>query len=89
MFRHLKNGDVLLMNRQPTLHKPSIMAHKVSKFLTEILQHSTEPPSRKYGFANQNFHNNYYIHQISHIFTAADISLVLSLMSMGRLPVAF
>ncbi|KAI8137047.1 hypothetical protein BJV82DRAFT_675210 [Fennellomyces sp. T-0311] len=28
VFRHLKNGDMLLMNRQPTLHKPSIMAHK-------------------------------------------------------------
>eukprot|EP00948_MAST-09A_sp_MAST-9A-sp1_P003219 g3219.t1 len=25
--RHLRNGDVLLANRQPTLHKPSIMAH--------------------------------------------------------------
>jgi DNA-directed RNA polymerase I subunit RPA1 len=22
------DGDILLMNRQPTLHKPSIMAHK-------------------------------------------------------------
>ena len=30
VFRHLQDGDVLLMNRQPTLHKPSIMAHKVS-----------------------------------------------------------
>ena len=29
VFRHLKNGDILLVNRQPTLHKPSIMAHKV------------------------------------------------------------
>ncbi len=29
VFRHLKDGDVLLVNRQPTLHKPSIMAHKV------------------------------------------------------------
>lgn len=28
VHRHLQNGDVLLMNRQPTLHKPSIMAHK-------------------------------------------------------------
>lgn len=28
MHRHLQNGDVLLLNRQPTLHKPSIMAHK-------------------------------------------------------------
>lgn len=28
VHRHLQNGDVLLLNRQPTLHKPSIMAHK-------------------------------------------------------------
>jgi DNA-directed RNA polymerase I subunit RPA1 len=28
VYRHLRNGDILLMNRQPTLHKPSIMAHK-------------------------------------------------------------
>ncbi|KXS18698.1 beta and beta-prime subunits of DNA dependent RNA-polymerase [Gonapodya prolifera JEL478] len=27
VYRHLLNGDLLLMNRQPTLHKPSIMAH--------------------------------------------------------------
>ncbi|KAJ8947653.1 hypothetical protein NQ318_009537 [Aromia moschata] len=27
VHRHLCNGDVLLLNRQPTLHKPSIMAH--------------------------------------------------------------
>uniref|UniRef100_A0A6I8RX97 DNA-directed RNA polymerase subunit n=1 Tax=Xenopus tropicalis TaxID=8364 RepID=A0A6I8RX97_XENTR len=26
--RHVKNGDVLLLNRQPTLHRPSIQAHK-------------------------------------------------------------
>ncbi|XP_065316447.1 DNA-directed RNA polymerase I subunit RPA1-like isoform X2 [Gordionus sp. m RMFG-2023] len=26
--RHLMDGDLLLLNRQPTLHKPSIMAHK-------------------------------------------------------------
>ncbi|CAG2115102.1 unnamed protein product, partial [Medioppia subpectinata] len=26
--RHLLSGDALLLNRQPTLHKPSIMAHK-------------------------------------------------------------
>jgi DNA-directed RNA polymerase I subunit RPA1 len=29
VYRHLKNKDVLLLNRQPTLHKPSIMAHLV------------------------------------------------------------
>ncbi len=27
--RHIINGDVLLFNRQPSLHKLSIMAHKV------------------------------------------------------------
>ncbi|KAG1935581.1 DNA-directed RNA polymerase I subunit RPA1 [Pimephales promelas] len=25
--RHIRNGDVLLLNRQPTLHRPSIQAH--------------------------------------------------------------
>ncbi|XP_077865105.1 DNA-directed RNA polymerase I subunit RPA1-like [Saccoglossus kowalevskii] len=29
VHRHVKNGDLVLLNRQPTLHKPSIMAHKV------------------------------------------------------------
>jgi len=28
VYRHLANNDPLLVNRQPTLHKPSIMAHK-------------------------------------------------------------
>ncbi|KAF1809045.1 DNA-directed RNA polymerase [Eremomyces bilateralis CBS 781.70] len=28
VYRHLNNGDVVLMNRQPTLHKPSMMAHR-------------------------------------------------------------
>ena len=28
VYRHLANGDPLLVNRQPTLHKPSIMAHR-------------------------------------------------------------
>ncbi|KAK9289691.1 hypothetical protein L1049_007849 [Liquidambar formosana] len=29
VFRHLQDGDIVLVNRQPTLHKPSIMAHVV------------------------------------------------------------
>lgn len=29
VYRHMTNGDVVLMNRQPTLHKPSIMGHRV------------------------------------------------------------
>ncbi|KAF2877941.1 DNA-directed RNA polymerase I subunit RPA1 [Massariosphaeria phaeospora] len=28
VHRHLNNGDVVIMNRQPTLHKPSLMAHR-------------------------------------------------------------
>jgi DNA-directed RNA polymerase beta' subunit len=27
--RHLVNGDMVIMNRQPTLHQPSLMAHTV------------------------------------------------------------
>ncbi|CAN8279787.1 unnamed protein product [Cochlearia groenlandica] len=29
VYRHMQDGDVVLVNRQPTLHKPSIMAHIV------------------------------------------------------------
>ncbi|KAN0064843.1 hypothetical protein ACQY0O_001900 [Thecaphora frezii] len=28
VLRHLRDGDILLLNRQPTLHKASMMAHK-------------------------------------------------------------
>lgn len=28
VYRHLINGDYLLLNRQPSLHRPSIMAHR-------------------------------------------------------------
>jgi DNA-directed RNA polymerase I subunit RPA1 len=28
VYRHLQDGDMLIVNRQPTLHKPSMMAHK-------------------------------------------------------------
>jgi DNA-directed RNA polymerase III subunit RPC1 len=27
--RHLQNGDIVLFNRQPSLHRMSIMAHRV------------------------------------------------------------
>ncbi|CAG98823.1 DNA-directed RNA polymerase I core subunit RPA190 [Kluyveromyces lactis] len=29
VYRHIKNRDVVIMNRQPTLHKASMMGHKV------------------------------------------------------------
>lgn len=28
VYRHLVDGDLLILNRQPTLHKPSMMVHK-------------------------------------------------------------
>ncbi|KAK9816421.1 hypothetical protein WJX72_000053 [[Myrmecia] bisecta] len=28
VYRHLRDGDVMLTNRQPTLHKPGLMAHR-------------------------------------------------------------
>ncbi|KAK3638050.1 hypothetical protein LTR22_018012 [Elasticomyces elasticus] len=28
VHRHLNNGDIVIMNRQPTLHKPSMMCHR-------------------------------------------------------------
>nr|CAG4641431.1 EOG090X00BV [Eurycercus lamellatus] len=35
VYRHLQSGDILLLNRQPTLHKPSIMAHKARVLMGE------------------------------------------------------
>jgi DNA-directed RNA polymerase I subunit RPA1 len=33
VYRHLRNGDYVLINRQPTLHRPSIQAHMVNCLL--------------------------------------------------------
>ena len=46
VYRHLINGDVLLLNRQPTLHKPSIMAHKVLCLYVHFSLSHTVPYSR-------------------------------------------
>ncbi|KAG8224091.1 hypothetical protein J437_LFUL001785 [Ladona fulva] len=35
VYRHLCNGDIMLLNRQPTLHRPSIMAHRARILSTE------------------------------------------------------
>lgn len=29
VYRHLMDGDIVILNRQPTLHKPSMMCHRV------------------------------------------------------------
>lgn len=51
VYRHLVDGDVLLVNRQPTLHKPGIIAHKA-----RILTHGTEQTLRM-NYANCNTYN--------------------------------
>ena len=51
VYRHLVNGDVVLMNRQPSLHKPSIMAHKA-----RVLPHVNEQTLRM-NYANCNAYN--------------------------------
>ncbi|KAG7161070.1 DNA-directed RNA polymerase I subunit RPA1-like [Homarus americanus] len=35
VYRHLQNGDFVLMNRQPTLHRPSIQAHRARIMLND------------------------------------------------------
>ena len=51
VFRHVVNGDMLLVNRQPSLHKASIMAHKA-----RILTHISEQTIRLH-YANCNSYN--------------------------------
>ncbi|RYH32418.1 hypothetical protein EON65_00540 [archaeon] len=51
VYRHLVDGDVLLVNRQPTLHKPGIMAHKA-----RVLRHVKEQTLRM-NYANCNTYN--------------------------------
>eukprot|EP01035_Chromulina_nebulosa_P018336 gene18336-24027_t len=51
VYRHLIDGDTVLMNRQPTLHKPGIMAHRA-----RILKHVKEHTLRLH-YANCNAYN--------------------------------
>jgi DNA-directed RNA polymerase I subunit RPA1 len=51
VYRHLVTGDALLVNRQPTLHKPGIMAHKA-----RVLEHMKEQTLRM-NYANCNTYN--------------------------------
>jgi DNA-directed RNA polymerase I subunit RPA1 len=51
VYRHLITGDPLLVNRQPTLHKPGIMAHKA-----RVLEHMREQTLRM-NYANCNTYN--------------------------------
>lgn len=51
VYRHLMNGDPLLVNRQPTLHKPGIMAHRA-----RVLEHVPEQTLRM-NYPNCNAYN--------------------------------
>lgn len=51
VYRHLINGDSLLVNRQPSLHKASIMAHKA-----RVLTHVPEQTIRMH-YANCSSYN--------------------------------
>jgi len=52
--RHLRNGDMVIMNRQPTLHKPGMMAHSV-----RVLHSPTQKTIRMH-YANCNTYNADY-----------------------------
>ena len=45
VWRHLRDGDALLLNRQPTLHKPGIMAHKARVLKGEKVIRMPWPPN--------------------------------------------
>jgi DNA-directed RNA polymerase I subunit RPA1 len=51
VYRHLIDGDALLVNRQPSLHKASIMAHRA-----RVLQHVKEQTLRLH-YANCSSYN--------------------------------
>ena len=51
VYRHLVDGDMLLVNRQPTLHKPGIMAHRA-----RVLRHVKEQTIRL-SYANCSSYN--------------------------------
>ena len=51
VYRHLVDGDLLLVNRQPTLHKAGVIAHKA-----RVLTHIKEQTLRMH-YANCNTYN--------------------------------
>eukprot|EP00532_Pseudo-nitzschia_australis_P012435 CAMPEP_0168217876 /NCGR_PEP_ID=MMETSP0140_2-20121125/7531_1 /TAXON_ID=44445 /ORGANISM="Pseudo-nitzschia australis, Strain 10249 10 AB" /LENGTH=1678 /DNA_ID=CAMNT_0008145761 /DNA_START=372 /DNA_END=5409 /DNA_ORIENTATION=+ len=52
--RQLRDGDMVLMNRQPTLHKPGIMAHEVR------VLHDPKQKTIRMHYANCNTYNADY-----------------------------
>jgi DNA-directed RNA polymerase I subunit RPA1 len=52
VYRHLQDDDIVLMNRQPTLHKPSIMAHRA-----RVLRHWSSQQCIRFHYANCKTYN--------------------------------
>ena len=58
-MRHIMNGDYVLMNRQPTLHKKSIMGHKVrimEGYSFKLNVNVTEPYNADFDGDEMNLH---------------------------------
>uniref|UniRef100_A0A1I8BH69 DNA-directed RNA polymerase subunit n=1 Tax=Meloidogyne hapla TaxID=6305 RepID=A0A1I8BH69_MELHA len=49
VLRSLQNGDRMLMNRQPTLHKPSIMGHRVRVLHSQKALRMNYAPCKAYN----------------------------------------
>jgi DNA-directed RNA polymerase beta' subunit len=64
VFRHLMNGDIVLFNRQPSLHSMSMMAHRVRVFPTKTLRLNvsvTTPYNADFDGDEMNIHVPQYI----------------------------
>ncbi len=76
--RHLINGDIVLFNRQPTLHKPSMMAHKIHVLLDpnictfRLNVSATKPYNADYDGDEMN------IHVPQSIQTSIELSMIAS-----------
>ena len=51
VWRHLQDGDIMLVNRQPTLHKASMMAHRAK------VLHDPAHQTIRMHYANCNSYN--------------------------------
>lgn len=49
VYRHLQEGDMLLMNRQPSLHKPSIMGHRARILTSQKALRMNYAPCKAYN----------------------------------------
>lgn len=81
VFRHLKNNDIVLINRQPTLHKVSIMAHRV-----KVQRHGKVI---RMHYANCNSYNadfDGYVHCLSLLLYIFVFVKVMKLMFISRNP---